>query len=70
MKPMGCDCSDCARCNGTVNRLEQRIAELEHTISAHNEEVEAACGKGRGCGYTGYAPRLCQECPKEWLIER
>ncbi|PNV83803.1 MAG: hypothetical protein C0610_16620 [Desulfobacteraceae bacterium] len=29
MKPFGCPHSDCARCNGTVSRLEARIAELE-----------------------------------------
>jgi hypothetical protein len=29
MKPLGCNHSDCARCNGTVSRLEAKVAELE-----------------------------------------
>ena len=29
MKSLGCKCSDCPRCNGTVNRLELIAEDLE-----------------------------------------
>ncbi len=29
MKPFGCDCSDCPRCNGTVGEQERYILSLE-----------------------------------------
>jgi DNA repair exonuclease SbcCD ATPase subunit len=43
MKPLGCNHSDCARCNGTVAKLESRIDELEATVDymerSHNKIV-------------------------------
>ena len=32
MKPLGCKCSDCARCNGTVARLEAQVAHNQYLI--------------------------------------
>jgi len=32
VKPLGCECSDCAKCNGTVDRLKQRVKELESAL--------------------------------------
>jgi histone acetyltransferase (RNA polymerase elongator complex component) len=41
MKPFGCPHSDCARCNGTVSRLEARIAELEADKQRLWDSIEA-----------------------------
>lgn len=32
MKPLGCECSDCPRCNGTVNKLSEKVSELRQAL--------------------------------------
>jgi uncharacterized C2H2 Zn-finger protein len=49
MKPLGCECSDCPRCNGTINKLELIAEDLERAhlwlddkgVPRHDEATEA-----------------------------
>ena len=44
MKPLGCECSDCPTCNGTVGRLKNRVSVLEAALSQLLSEAEECDG--------------------------
>ena len=39
MKPFGCNCSDCPRCNGTVGEQEKEIERLRFLVTQARHEL-------------------------------